>query len=63
VLHVCICVKVVVMVGCGDSGKDIALDLISVAKEVHLTAKSTEEATTPAMSKLLAKYANIHLRP
>ncbi|BAF20656.1 flavin-containing monooxygenase FMO GS-OX-like 9 [Oryza sativa Japonica Group] len=55
--------EVVVMVGCGDSGKDIALDLISVAKEVHLTDKSTEEATTPAMSKLLAKYANLHLRP
>uniref|UniRef100_A0A0D3GLH7 Flavin-containing monooxygenase n=1 Tax=Oryza barthii TaxID=65489 RepID=A0A0D3GLH7_9ORYZ len=46
-----------------EAGKDIALDLISVAKEVHLTAKSTEEATTPALSKLLAKYANLHLRP
>uniref|UniRef100_A0A0E0F4W5 Flavin-containing monooxygenase n=1 Tax=Oryza meridionalis TaxID=40149 RepID=A0A0E0F4W5_9ORYZ len=55
--------EVVVMVGCGDNGKDIALDLISVAKEVHLTTKSTEEATMPAMSKLLAKYANLHLRP
>ncbi|KAF0927803.1 hypothetical protein E2562_036223 [Oryza meyeriana var. granulata] len=55
--------EVVVMVGCGDSGKDIALDLIGVAREVHLTAKSTEAAMTPAMSKLLAKYANLHLRP
>uniref|UniRef100_J3MI48 Flavin-containing monooxygenase n=1 Tax=Oryza brachyantha TaxID=4533 RepID=J3MI48_ORYBR len=55
--------EVVVMVGCGDSGKDIALELIGVAREVHLTAKSTEEATTPAMSKLLAKYANLHLHP
>uniref|UniRef100_A0A0E0B8N7 Flavin-containing monooxygenase n=1 Tax=Oryza glumipatula TaxID=40148 RepID=A0A0E0B8N7_9ORYZ len=57
------CDEVVVMVGCGDNGKDIALDLIGVAKEVHLTTKSTEEATMPAMSKLLAKYANLHLRP
>jgi hypothetical protein len=37
VLHVCICVKVVVMVGCGENGKDIALVLIGVAKEVRLT--------------------------
>uniref|UniRef100_J3MSC9 Flavin-containing monooxygenase n=1 Tax=Oryza brachyantha TaxID=4533 RepID=J3MSC9_ORYBR len=54
---------VVVMVGCSDSGQDIALDLIGVSREVHLTAKSTEEATTPAMSKLLSKYANLHLHP
>lgn len=55
--------EVVVMVGCGDSGKDIALDLRRVAKEVHLTAKSTEEAMTPAMSKMLANHANLHLHP
>jgi hypothetical protein len=29
--------KVVVMVGCGENGKDIALVLIGVAKEVRLT--------------------------
>lgn len=55
--------EVVVMVGCGDSGKDIALDLRAVAKEVHLSAKSTEEAMTPAMSKTLARHANMHLHP
>ncbi|KAM3257196.1 hypothetical protein ACQJBY_049494 [Aegilops geniculata] len=55
--------EVVVMVGCGDSGKDIALDLRRVAKEVHLTAKSVEEAMTPAMSKMLANHANLHLHP
>jgi len=54
---------VVVMVGCGDSGKDIALDLRRAAKEVYLTAKSTEEAMTPVMSKMLANHGNLHLRP
>jgi thioredoxin reductase len=55
--------EVVVMVGCGDSGKDIALDLCRAAKEVHLTAKSIEEAMTPAMSKMLANHANLRLHP
>jgi hypothetical protein len=54
---------VVVIVGCGDSGLDIALDLLGVAREVHLAAKSMELATTPAVSKLLAKHANLHLHP
>lgn len=53
----------VVVVGCGDSGKDIALDLRGVAKEVHLIANSEEEAMTPAMSKMLANHANLHLHP
>ncbi|KAL5197786.1 hypothetical protein ABZP36_001298 [Zizania latifolia] len=47
----------------GDNGKDIALDLIGVAREVHLSAKSTEEAMTPAMSKMLAMNANLRLHP
>ncbi|KAJ1288128.1 hypothetical protein BS78_02G066200 [Paspalum vaginatum] len=57
--------EVVVVVGCGDSGMDIAIELSGVAKEVHLVAKSVEEATTPApnMSKLLANHADIHLHP
>ncbi|PUZ68810.1 hypothetical protein GQ55_2G058400 [Panicum hallii var. hallii] len=55
--------QVVVIVGCGDSGLDIALDLLGVAREVHLAAKSMELATTPAVSKLLAKHANLHLHP
>ncbi|XP_062187864.1 flavin-containing monooxygenase FMO GS-OX-like 8 [Phragmites australis] len=55
--------EVVVMVGCGDSGLDIALDLCGVAKEVHLTAKSVEAAMTPALSKMLANHADLHLNP
>ncbi|XP_052145037.1 flavin-containing monooxygenase FMO GS-OX-like 9 [Oryza glaberrima] len=55
--------EVVVLVGCGDSGMDIALDLLAVAREVHLSAKSVEAAATPAMSKMLARHANLHLHP
>ncbi|TVU40256.1 hypothetical protein EJB05_13709, partial [Eragrostis curvula] len=55
--------EVMIMVGCGDSGMDIALDLCGVAKAVHITAKSVEQATTPAMSKMLANHADLHLHP
>ncbi|TVU40260.1 hypothetical protein EJB05_13713, partial [Eragrostis curvula] len=55
--------EVVVLVGCGDSGMDIALDLCGVAKAVYLTAKSVEQAMTPAMSKMLANHADLHLHP
>ncbi|EAZ01196.1 hypothetical protein OsI_23222 [Oryza sativa Indica Group] len=56
--------EVVVVVGCGFSGKDIALELRRVAREVHLSVRSTEEAmASPAMSKMLARYGNLHLRP
>ncbi|KAG8071206.1 hypothetical protein GUJ93_ZPchr0006g46216 [Zizania palustris] len=55
--------EVVVMVGCGDSGVDIALDLRAVAREVHLSAKSVEKTMTPAMSKILARHANLCLHP
>ncbi|CAN6180694.1 unnamed protein product [Urochloa humidicola] len=55
--------EVVVIVGCGDSGLDIALDLSGVAKEVHLSAKSVETATTPAVSKILANHASMRLHP
>uniref|UniRef100_A0A0E0LC79 Flavin-containing monooxygenase n=1 Tax=Oryza punctata TaxID=4537 RepID=A0A0E0LC79_ORYPU len=56
--------EVVVVVGCGFSGKDIALELRRVAREVHLSAKSTEKAmASPAMSKMFARYGNLHLRP
>ncbi|KAL6598645.1 hypothetical protein ACP70R_046344 [Stipagrostis hirtigluma subsp. patula] len=56
--------EVVVVVGCGESGLDIALELSGVAKEVHLSAnKSLEEAMTPAMSKMLANHADMRLHP
>ncbi|XP_006658218.2 flavin-containing monooxygenase FMO GS-OX-like 9 [Oryza brachyantha] len=56
--------EVVVIVGCSVSGKEIALELQRVVKEVHFSARSMEEeAMKPAMAKLLARYANIHLHP
>ncbi|CAM0954451.1 unnamed protein product [Alopecurus aequalis] len=57
--------EVVVMVGCGDSGRDIALDLRPVAREVHLSANTpnSDSATTPAMSRMLANHANLYLHP
>ncbi|CAL5089050.1 unnamed protein product [Urochloa decumbens] len=57
--------EVVVVVGCGESGLDIATELCGVAKEVQLVAKSTEDAAAPppALSKMLAKHDGIRLRP
>ncbi|KAG8081311.1 hypothetical protein GUJ93_ZPchr0007g4438 [Zizania palustris] len=56
--------EVVVIVGCRVSGKEIAMELCHVAKEVHLSAKSTQAADmTPAMSKMLARHDNLHLHP
>nr|CAB3467219.1 unnamed protein product [Digitaria exilis] len=57
--------EVVVVVGCGESGLDIATELCGVASGVHLTAKSMEAATTPTpvVSKLLSNHAEIQLRP
>ncbi|KAM0924120.1 hypothetical protein ACQ4PT_005108 [Festuca glaucescens] len=54
--------EVVVVVGCGESGKDIAMEIRGVAKKVYLVAKSMEEVT-PGLSKVLAKHgADLHLQ-
>ena len=54
--------EVVVVVGCGASGKDIAMEVRRVAKEVHLVAKSMEEVTQE-LAKVLSKYsASLHLQ-
>ncbi|KQJ81763.1 hypothetical protein BRADI_5g02930v3 [Brachypodium distachyon] len=55
--------ETVVIVGSGDSGRDIALDILAVAKEVHIAAKSTEAAATMAMRKTLARHPHLHLHP
>ncbi|KAG2632290.1 hypothetical protein PVAP13_2NG086792 [Panicum virgatum] len=57
--------EAVLVVGCGESGLDIATELCGVAREVHIAAKSVEDATTPSpmMSKLLANHAGIRLHP
>ncbi|CAN6306081.1 unnamed protein product [Urochloa humidicola] len=57
--------EVVVVVGCGESGLDIATELCGLAKEVHLVAKFTDDAAgpAPAVAKLLTNHASIRLRP
>ncbi|KAF7059884.1 hypothetical protein CFC21_066730 [Triticum aestivum] len=49
--------EAVVVVGCGDSGTDIALDLRRVARVVHLAAGS--EASTPAVSRMVANHGDV----
>ncbi|OEL22238.1 Flavin-containing monooxygenase FMO GS-OX-like 8, partial [Dichanthelium oligosanthes] len=44
--------EVVVVVGCHESGKDIALELCQVAREVHICIKSTEDIT-PGVTKAI----------
>ncbi|KAI4988980.1 hypothetical protein ZWY2020_036297 [Hordeum vulgare] len=51
--------EAVVVVGCGDSGKDIALDLCRVAREVHLAAWAEAAAPTPAVSRMLANHGDV----
>uniref|UniRef100_A0A0E0LGA4 Flavin-containing monooxygenase n=1 Tax=Oryza punctata TaxID=4537 RepID=A0A0E0LGA4_ORYPU len=55
--------EIVVIVGCSVSGAELSLELRRVAKEVHLSAKSTGKTITSAMSSILARYDNLHLRP
>ncbi|CAM0946907.1 unnamed protein product [Alopecurus aequalis] len=50
--------EVVVVVGSGESGKDIAREVRKVAKEVHLVAQSEKEVT-PGLAKLIAKHKDI----
>ncbi|KAM3317069.1 hypothetical protein ACQJBY_034958 [Aegilops geniculata] len=51
--------EALVVVGCAESGKDIALDLCRVAREVHLAASSEATAATPAMSSMLANHGDV----
>lgn len=54
--------EVVVVVGSGESGKDIAMEVRKVAKEVHLVAQSMKEVT-PGLAKVLAKHrAILHIQ-
>ncbi|CAK9312252.1 unnamed protein product [Citrullus colocynthis] len=54
--------EVVVVVGNSQSGQDISLDLIEVAKEIHLSTKSIN-TITEGLSKVIQKYQNLHLQP
>nr|CAB3451687.1 unnamed protein product [Digitaria exilis] len=52
--------EIVVVVGCGESGKEIALELREVAREVHVSVKSMD-AVVPGMRKAVSRHANLHL--
>ncbi|XP_077230607.1 flavin-binding monooxygenase family protein [Tasmannia lanceolata] len=51
--------EVVVVVGNSLSGQDISMELVGVAKEVHLSAKSLE--ITEGLSKVMSKNHNLHI--
>ncbi|XP_010522967.1 PREDICTED: flavin-containing monooxygenase FMO GS-OX-like 9 [Tarenaya hassleriana] len=53
--------EVVVVVGSSLSGQDISMELVGVAKEVHLSAKSLD--ITQGLSKVISKHHNLHLHP
>lgn len=53
--------QVVVVVGNSLSGQDISMELVEVAKEVHLSAKSLN--ISEGLSKVISKHNNLHLHP
>ncbi|CAN6180849.1 unnamed protein product [Urochloa humidicola] len=55
--------QVVVIVGCHESGKDIALELCKVAMEVHISVKPTAGSISAGMSKAVPNHHNLHLQP
>lgn len=48
------------VVGNSLSGQDISMELVDVAKEVHLSSKSLD--ITEGLSKVISKHDNLHLR-
>ncbi|CAK9148015.1 unnamed protein product [Ilex paraguariensis] len=53
--------EVVIVIGNSMSGQDIAIELVDVAKEIHLSAKSLD--ISEGLSKVISKYDNLHLHP
>lgn len=51
--------EVVVVVGNSLSGQDISMELVEVAKEVHLSSKSLN--ISEGLSKVISKHDNLHL--
>ncbi|CAN6170539.1 unnamed protein product [Urochloa humidicola] len=54
--------QVVVIVGCNESGKDLALEIGEVATEVHISVKCMDDVF-PGMRKALSRHHNMHLHP
>ncbi|KAK8604553.1 hypothetical protein V6N13_099491 [Hibiscus sabdariffa] len=52
--------EVVVIVGNSQSGQDLSMEIVRVAKEVYLSAKSLD--ITEGLSKVISKHQNLHLR-
>ncbi|RVW31673.1 Flavin-containing monooxygenase FMO GS-OX-like 9 [Vitis vinifera] len=53
------CKEVVVVVGNSLSGQDISMELVDVAKEIHLSAKSLE--ISEGLAKVISKHDSLHL--
>ncbi|KAI3454720.1 hypothetical protein Pfo_011383 [Paulownia fortunei] len=53
--------EVVVVVGNSLSGQDISMELVNMAKEIHLSARSLN--ISQGLSKVISKYDNLHLHP
>lgn len=43
------------------SGQDISMELVNVAKEIHLSSKSLD--VSEGLSKVISKHDNLHLHP
>lgn len=54
--------QVVVVVGNSQSGQDISLELVEVAKEIHISIRSIN-SVTEGLSKVIQKHPNLHLQP
>ncbi|KAK8511731.1 hypothetical protein V6N13_029325 [Hibiscus sabdariffa] len=52
--------EVVVIVGNSQSGQDLSMEIVRVAKEVYLSAKTLD--ITEGLSKVVSKHHNLHLR-
>ncbi|MED6194352.1 hypothetical protein PIB30_027740 [Stylosanthes scabra] len=52
--------EIVVVVGTSASGQDISLELLKVAKEVHMCSRSL---ISEGLSKVISKHENFHLHP
>ncbi|KAL3813027.1 hypothetical protein ACJIZ3_014295 [Penstemon smallii] len=54
--------EVVVVVGNSLSGQDISMELVNIAKEIHLSVKSITNISQ-GLSKVISKYDNLHINP
>lgn len=50
-----------VVVGSSLSGQDISMELVEVAKEVHMSSRSLK--ISEGLSKVISKHENFHLHP